>query len=85
MWQLFLSLRNMKGSHKTGKTSQPEKEQRKKKLSKRSRTMGHIKMKAIVQYTPSEEDISQLLKEFTVDFLLNGTATKHEVIKNGII
>jgi hypothetical protein len=33
--------------------------------------MGHIKMKA-VQYTPTEEDISQLLKEFTVDFLLNG-------------
>lgn len=49
-----------------------EKEQRKKKLSKRSRTLGQSKMKAIVQYTPTEEDISQLLKEFTVDFLLNG-------------
>ncbi|XP_046461857.1 protein timeless-like isoform X1 [Daphnia pulex] len=63
--------RSNKVTHKTGKVQPPEKEQRRKKLSKRSRTMGHIKMKA-VQYTPTEEDISQLLKEFTVDFLLNG-------------
>lgn len=42
-------------------------------MIKRSHVMGHIKMKAIVQYTPSEDDIAQLLKEFTVDFLLNGS------------
>ncbi|XP_057372867.1 protein timeless-like [Daphnia carinata] len=63
--------RNNKVNHKTGKMPPPEKEQRRKKLSKRSRTIGHIKLKA-VQYSPTEEDISQLLKEFTVDFLLNG-------------
>ena len=54
----------------------PETEVRRKKiLSKRSRTTRHIKMKAIVQCTPTEDDISQLLKEFTVDFLLNGYNT----------
>lgn len=66
--------RNNKVNHKTGKMPPPEKEQRRKKLSKRSRTIGHIKLKA-VQYSPTEEDISQLLKEFTVDFLLNGYNT----------
>ena len=48
--------------------------QSKKMLSKRSRTMNHhhMKMKASIQYVPSDDDISQMLKEFTVDFLLNG-------------
>ena len=59
---------------KTGKGPPAEnKEKRRKKLNKRSRTVGPIKMKAMVHYTPTEEDISQLLKEFTVDFLLHGT------------
>jgi len=29
-------------------------------------------MKALLHHTPSDEDISNLLKEFTVDFLLKG-------------
>jgi hypothetical protein len=29
-------------------------------------------MKALLHYTPSEDDIAHLLKEFTVDFLLKG-------------
>lgn len=63
--------RNKKG--KAGKsTCPPEKEKRQKKLIKRSRAKGQVKIKAIVQYVPNEEDIAQLLKEFTVDFLLNG-------------
>ncbi len=33
----------------------------------------HVDIKAISLYTPSEKDISKLLKEFTVEFLLNGT------------
>lgn len=31
-----------------------------------------INMKGLVQHTPTDEDISNLLKEFTVDFLLKG-------------
>ncbi len=38
-----------------------------------------IGIKEIFQYTPSDEDISQLLKEFTSDFLLNGTLTHPSV------
>lgn len=29
-----------------------------------------VNMKALLQHTPTEDDISHLLKEFTVDFLL---------------
>lgn len=29
-------------------------------------------MKALLHHTPTDEDISHLLKEFTVDFLLKG-------------
>jgi guanylate kinase len=51
----------------------PGNQKSKKRLSKRSRTMNHhMKMKASIQYVPSDDDISQMLKEFTVDFLLNG-------------
>ena len=33
----------------------------------------HIQMKVKIQnYAPSEDEISQFLKEFTVDFLMNG-------------
>lgn len=31
-----------------------------------------VNMKALLHHTPSDEDISHLLKEFTVDFLLKG-------------
>lgn len=31
-------------------------------------------MKGLVHHTPTDEDISNILKEFTVDFLLKGYA-----------
>ncbi|GLG92543.1 Protein timeless [Gryllus bimaculatus] len=50
---------------------QDKKELRRKKLVKRSRT-NIMNMKALLHHVPSDEDISNLLKEFTVDFLLKG-------------
>lgn len=44
---------------------------RRKKLVKRSKS-SIINMKGMIQHTPSDEDISNILKEFTVDFLLKG-------------
>ncbi|XP_031617195.1 protein timeless isoform X2 [Contarinia nasturtii] len=46
-------------------------EQKKKKLVKRSKS-SLINMKGLVHHTPTDEDISNILKEFTVDFLLKG-------------
>lgn len=50
--------------------------QKRKKIltSRRRRAIArHIQTKVKIQnYTPSEDEISQLLKEFTVHFLLNG-------------
>ncbi|XP_030384634.1 protein timeless isoform X2 [Scaptodrosophila lebanonensis] len=48
-----------------------KKELRRKKLVKRSKS-SLINMKGLVQHMPTNEDISNLLKEFTVDFLLKG-------------
>nr|BAB91179.2 timeless protein [Chymomyza costata] len=48
-----------------------KKEQRRKKLVKRSKS-NLINMKGLCQHTPTDDDISNLLKEFTVDFLLKG-------------
>ncbi|XP_036329059.1 protein timeless [Rhagoletis pomonella] len=48
-----------------------KKDTRRKKLVKRSKS-SLISMKGLVQHTPTDEDISNLLKEFTVDFLLKG-------------
>ncbi|ALC38836.1 tim [Drosophila busckii] len=48
-----------------------KKELRRKKLVKRSKS-SLINMKGLVQYTPNDDDISNVLKEFTVDFLLKG-------------
>lgn len=33
-----------------------------------------LNMKALMQHSPTDEDISHLLREFTVDFLLKGYA-----------
>lgn len=44
---------------------------RRKKLVKRSKS-SMINMKGMIQHTPTDEDISNILKEFTVDFLLKG-------------
>ncbi|XP_059481526.1 protein timeless isoform X2 [Neocloeon triangulifer] len=52
-------------------TNCDKKEWRRKKLVKRSRT-NILNVKALMQHTPTDEDISHLLKEFTVDFLLKG-------------
>ncbi|XP_039278663.1 protein timeless [Nilaparvata lugens] len=48
-----------------------KKEWRRKKLIKRSKA-NSMNMKALLHHTPSDEDITHLLKEFTVDFLLKG-------------
>lgn len=48
----------------------PEKEQSRKKFSECN--MEIDQRFKLFQYKPTEEDISQLVKEFTVDFLLNG-------------
>ncbi|KAH8412317.1 hypothetical protein KR009_001249 [Drosophila setifemur] len=50
---------------------QDKTELRRKKLVKRSKS-SLINMKGLVLHTPTDEDISNLLKEFTVDFLLKG-------------
>lgn len=50
---------------------QEKKELRRKKLVKRSKS-NIINMKGLIHHTPSEDDISHILKEFTVDFLLKG-------------
>ena len=52
-------------------------EQRRKKFYSRSRLLSHKKLNGvrsnILHSNPSEEDVSQLMKEFTLYFLLNGT------------
>ncbi|XP_026844947.1 protein timeless isoform X1 [Drosophila persimilis] len=48
-----------------------KKELRRKKLVKRSKS-SLINMKGLVQHIPTDDDIANLLKEFTVDFLLKG-------------
>jgi timeless protein len=52
-------------------TTQEKKDARRKKLVKRSKS-SIINMKGLIHHTPSDEDISNILKEFTVDFLLKG-------------
>lgn len=46
-------------------------EWRRKKLVKRSRST-MINMKGLINHTPTDDDITNILKEFTVDFLLKG-------------
>lgn len=48
-----------------------KKDERRKKLVKRSKS-SIINMKGLIQHTPTDDDISNILKEFTVDFLLKG-------------
>lgn len=48
-----------------------KKELRRKKLVKRSKS-NIITMKGLMHYVPTDDDISHILKEFTVDFLLKG-------------
>lgn len=48
-----------------------KRELRRKKLIERSKSK-RLKVKALVNHVPSAEDMNDLLKEFTVDFLLKG-------------
>ncbi|CAG9813992.1 unnamed protein product [Phaedon cochleariae] len=52
-------------------TTLEKKELRRKKLVKR-RKSNNINMKGLLHHSPTEDDISNILKEFTVDFLLKG-------------
>ncbi|XP_021703082.1 protein timeless isoform X2 [Aedes aegypti] len=52
-------------------TIHEKKELRRKKLVKRSKS-NIINMKGLMHHAPSDDDISHILKEFTVDFLLKG-------------
>jgi len=52
-------------------TLEEKKEKRRLTLLKRSKA-NRLKVKAMVNHIPTDEDISELLKEFTVDFLLKG-------------
>ncbi|XP_034097493.1 protein timeless isoform X1 [Drosophila albomicans] len=60
-----------RNKQRTLMSPQDKKELRRKKLVKRSKS-SLINMKGLVQHTPTDDDISNLLKEFTVDFLLKG-------------
>ncbi|KAL7044055.1 hypothetical protein ACKWTF_001754 [Chironomus riparius] len=62
--------RNVNGANATALT-QEKKDARRKKLVKRSKS-SIINMKGLIHHTPTDEDISNILKEFTVDFLLKG-------------
>ncbi|XP_044268612.1 protein timeless isoform X2 [Tribolium madens] len=67
-----------KSRYNTGKsraaTALDKKELRRKKLVKRSKT-NTINMKGLLHHLPTDEDIANILKEFTVDFLLKGYGT----------
>ncbi|XP_070496942.1 protein timeless isoform X3 [Chironomus tepperi] len=62
--------RNVNAANATTMT-QEKKDARRKKLVKRSKS-SIINMKGLIHHTPTDEDISNILKEFTVDFLLKG-------------
>ncbi|XP_050510976.1 protein timeless isoform X1 [Diabrotica virgifera virgifera] len=55
-------------------TTLDKKELRRKKLVKRRKT-NIINMKGLIHHLPTDEDIANILKEFTVDFLLKGYGT----------
>ncbi|CAG9863160.1 unnamed protein product [Phyllotreta striolata] len=55
-------------------TALEKKELRRKKLVKRRKT-NIINLKGLVHHLPTDEDIANILKEFTVDFLLKGYGT----------
>ena len=62
----------MKPRLKSQETNPSEKKERRRlKLLKRSKE-NRMRVKAMVNHSPTDDDISDLLKEFTVDFLHNG-------------
>lgn len=44
-----------------------------------------INMKGLVHHTPTDEDISNVLKEFTVDFLLKAYSSLVQDLHNGFL
>lgn len=68
--QRFNASKQRNANANTAVITQDKKDARRKKLVKRSKSS--INMKGLIHHTPSDEDISQILKEFTVDFLLKG-------------
>lgn len=59
---------------KTQLSQQDKAELKRKKLLKRFRT-NIVNIKALLHHTPTEDDITHILKEFTVDFLLKAFGT----------
>ena len=55
----------------SGLTPLEKKEKHRLKLLKRSKE-NIMRVKAMVNHIPTDKDISELLKEFTVDFMLKG-------------
>nr|AFS34623.1 timeless [Clunio marinus] len=66
-----LKQRNATNPTMLATSTQEKKDSRRKKLVKRSKST-MINMKGLIHHTPSDDDISNILKEFTVDFLLKG-------------
>ncbi|XP_055635789.1 protein timeless isoform X3 [Toxorhynchites rutilus septentrionalis] len=62
---------NVANKQRKAMTFQEKKELRRKKLIKRSKS-NIINMKGMKHHDPTDVDISNILKEFTVDFLLKG-------------
>ncbi|KAJ8942282.1 hypothetical protein NQ318_005600 [Aromia moschata] len=69
----FQKIRYNTGKNRAA-TALETKELRRKKLVKRSKT-NIINMKGLMHHLPTDEDIANILKEFTVDFLLKGYGT----------
>ncbi|XP_058060672.1 protein timeless [Anopheles bellator] len=62
---------NAANKHRNPTSTQEKKELRRKKLVKRGKS-NIINMKGLMHHVPTDDDISHILKEFTVDFLLKG-------------
>lgn len=69
--QRFNAAQKQRNSNNNAMTTQERKDARRKKLVKRSKS-SIINMKGLLHHMPTDEDISNILKEFTVDFLLKG-------------
>lgn len=65
-------------------TAAEKRELRRKKLIRRSKS-NRMKVRALVHHIPTDEDISDLLTEFTVDFLLKGYSSLVYDIKKKLL
>jgi timeless len=69
--QRFNAAQKQRNANNSPMVAQDKKDARRKKLVKRSKS-SIINMKGLIHHMPTDEDISNILKEFTVDFLLKG-------------